>query len=154
MNRLQEIETRMKAIATELDADGADIDALETEVNELKEERKLLQEKVEKRTALLAKVNEGAGKILDIIPDNKEERKVDRTPEQVYASPEYRSAFFKTLQGKPLNEVEQREFTLVPNTAGAVVPTDTANMIFDQMTKIVLLVILIVESKQRFFDFF
>lgn len=51
-------------------------------------------------------------------------------------SPEYRSAFLKTLQGKELTEDEKRSFTLVPNTGGAAVPTETANMIFDQMTKI------------------
>lgn len=51
-------------------------------------------------------------------------------------SAEYRSAFLKYLQGKPLTDVEKREFTLVPNTAAAVVPTMTADKIFDNMTKI------------------
>ena len=59
-----------------------------------------------------------------------------RNADDPYGTPEYRSAFFKKLQGKPLTEDEEREFTLVPNTAGAVVPTETANMIFDNMTKI------------------
>ena len=59
-----------------------------------------------------------------------------RNADDPYGTPEYRSAFFKILQGKPLTEAEQREFTLVPNTGGAVVPTETANMIFDTMTKI------------------
>ena len=136
MNRLQEIELRLKAIATALDADGADIDALEKEVNALKEERAALLAKVERRKGILENIASGAGTVVDIIPKAKEERKANRTPEEIYASPEYRSAFFKTLQGKPLDEAEKREFTLVPNTAGAVVPTATANMIFDQMTKI------------------
>ena len=136
MNRLQEIEARMNAIKAELEADGADIDALEKEVKDLAEERKGLLEKIEKRNKILGDITNGAGKVIDIIPKGEEKPKEERTREDVLASPEYRSAFFKTLQGKPLTEVEQREFTLVPNTAGAVVPTETANMIFDQMTKI------------------
>ena len=136
MNRLQEIETRMKAIKAELEADGADIDALEQEVKDLTEERKLLLAKVEKRNKILGDITKGEGKVLDIIPKADGKPKEERTREDVLASPEYRSAFFKALQGKPLTDVEKREFTLVPNTAGAVVPTETANMIFDTMTKI------------------
>ena len=136
MNRLQEIETRMKAIKAELEADGADIDALEQEVKGLTEERAALQAKVEKRNKILGDITKGEGKVLDIIPKVDDKPKEERTREDVLASPEYRSAFFKSLQGKPLTDVEKREFTLVPNTAGAVVPTETANMIFDTMTKI------------------
>ena len=136
MNRLQEIETRMKAIKAELEADGADIDALEQEVKGLTEERAALQAKVEKRNKILGDITKGDGKVLDIIPKVDDKPKEERTREDVLASPEYRSAFFKSLQGKPLTDVEKREFTLVPNTAGAVVPTETANMIFDTMTKI------------------
>ena len=135
MNRLQEIEARMNAIKADLEADGADIDALEAEVKALAEERKGLLAKLEKRNKVLADITSGAGRVVDIIP-KPEERKAERTREEILASPEYRSAFFKTLQGKPLTDVEQREFTLVPNTAGATVPTATADMIFDNMTKI------------------
>lgn len=136
MNRLQEIELRMSAIKAELVVDGADIDALETEVTSLVEERKGLQDAVEKRNKVLDSIAKGEGKPINMIPLETEERKVQRTNEEIYASKEYRSAFFKTLQGKELSEVEKREFALVPNTAGAVVPVETANMIFDQMTKI------------------
>jgi len=100
----------------------------------LTEELKGLLEKVEKLNKIINNIIDGGGTVVPIIP--KDEPTVERTKEEVYASPEYRSAFLKTLQGKPLTEIEKREFTLVPNTAGAVVPTATANMIFDQMTKI------------------
>lgn len=136
MNRLKEIEARMNAIKAELEADGADIDALEKEVADLTEERKSLLEKIEKRNKVLNVIASGAGKTIDIIPKVDEKPREERTREEILASPEYRSAFFKTLQGKPLTDVEKREFTLVPNTAGAVVPTETANMIFDNMTRI------------------
>ena len=136
MSRLNEIETRMAAIKAELDSEDADINALEQEVKDLTEERAQLLADVEKRKQVLEKIAKGEGRTMDIIPKDKEERGAERTREEILSSPEYRSAFFKTLQGKPLTDVEKREFTLVPNTAGATVPTETANMIFDQMTKI------------------
>ena len=132
MNRLKEIEKRLNEIKVELEKDGADIDALEKEVKELTEERKELLDKIEKRNKIIKEITDGAGNpIPGFIP--KEDRKDEpKGPD----SPEYRRAFLKTLLGQPLTEAEKREFTLVPDTAGAVVPTQTANMIFDQMTRI------------------
>jgi HK97 family phage major capsid protein len=133
MGRLQEIEARLAAIKVELEKEDADIVALEKEVKDLKEERKGLLEKAEQRKKIIDEINAGAGAPAPNLNQPKEERKDE--PKGV-ESPEYRSAFLKTLQGKPLTDAEKREFTLVPNTAGAVVPTQTANMIFDNMTKI------------------
>lgn len=135
--RLQEIETRMKAIRAELEADGADIDALEKEVADLTEERKGLLEKVEKRNKILGDIAAGEGKVVPMIPkEDKEERTVEKTREELLASPEYRNGFLKKLQGKELTDVEKRVFNLVPGTGAAAVPQETANMIFDQMIKI------------------
>jgi HK97 family phage major capsid protein len=136
--RLTEIETRMAAIKVELEADGADIAALETEVKNLKEERKGLLEKAEQRKKIIDDINAGTGTtpLPGFIP-KPEERKDE--PKGV-DSPEYRSAFLKTLQGKPLTDAEKREFVLTPpgnaGSGAAAVPTSTANMIFDNMTKI------------------
>lgn len=71
----------------------------------------------------------------------KEERKVDMpttfNKETVRDTPEYKSAFFKRLQGKTLTEVEERAYiTSDAGVAGAVIPTETANTIFDKMVKI------------------
>jgi len=138
MNRLKEIEARLAQIKVELEKEGADIDALEQEVKTLTEERKQLLEKIEKRNKIIKDIADGAGTpVPNYLPteDRKDEPKGQ-------SSPEYRSAFLKTLLGQPLTEAEKREFTLVPptgtgaGTAAAVVPTQTYNKIFDQMTKI------------------
>jgi len=133
MNRLKEIEERLAQIKEELEKDGADIDALEKEVKELTEERKQLQEKIEKRNKIISDITGGAGNpVPNFLPKPEERKDEPKGPN----SPEYRSAFLKTLLGQPLTEAEKREFTLVPPTAAAVVPTQTYNKIFDQMTKI------------------
>jgi HK97 family phage major capsid protein len=135
MNRLKEIETRMAAIAVELEADGADVEKLIAEVKSLKEERKGILDQAEKRSNLIKEIAEGAGTPVNIIP--KEERKDEAMGVE---SKEYRSAFLKALQGKPLNDAEKREFVMTPpgnaGSGAATVPTQTANMIFDNMTKI------------------
>lgn len=132
MNRLKEIEKRLAEIKTELQKDDADIDTLEQEAQALIEERNKLLDQAEKRKKIIEDISNGAGTpVPGFIP--QEERKNE--PKGV-ESPEYRSAFLKSLLGQPLSEAEKREFTLVPDTAGAVVPTQTANMIFDQMTRI------------------
>lgn len=130
--RLKEIEKRLAEIKAELERDGADIDALEKEAQDLIAERKALLEKAEKRSKIISEITSGAGEpVPNFLP--KEERKAEPSGPD---SPVYRSAFLKSLLGKPLTEAEKREFTLVPPTAAAVVPTQTANMIFDQMLKI------------------
>lgn len=59
--------------------------------------------------------------------DDKEERNYG------IDSVEYRSAFFKTLAGVELNEVEQRAMTTNSNSAGVAVPTLTMNKIFEKI---------------------
>ena len=132
MNRLKEIEARLAQIKVELEKEGADIDALEQEVKTLTEERKQLLEKIEKRNKIIKDIADGAGTPVPNFLPTEERKDEPKGP----SSPEYRSAFLKTLLGQPLTETEKREFTLVPPTAAAVVPTQTYNKIFDQMTKI------------------
>ncbi len=137
MNRLQEIEKRLAEIKIELENDNADIDALEKEVKELTEERKAIQEKIERRKEIMANIVSGEGTIMtDFIP-NKEERKFENmTKEEIFETPEYRSAFLKKLLGKPLTEAEERAYTSADNSAGAVIPTLTASELFDKMVAI------------------
>jgi HK97 family phage major capsid protein len=132
MNRLKEIEARLAQIKVELEKEGADIDALEQEVKTLTEERKQLLEKIEKRNKIIKDIADGAGTPVPNYLPTEERKDEPKGPD----SPVYRSAFLKTLLGQPLTEAEKREFTLVPPTAAAVVPTQTYNKIFDQMTKI------------------
>lgn len=137
MDRLQEIEKRLNEIKVELENDNADIDALEKEVKELTEERKAIQEKIERRKEIMANIVSGEGTIItDFIP-NKEERKFENmTKEEILETPEYRSAFLKKLLGKPLTEAEERAYTSADNSAGAVIPTQTASELFDKMVAI------------------
>jgi HK97 family phage major capsid protein len=128
-----EIELRMSEIGTLLSSEEeVDVDALEKEVAELRSELSEI-EKRERKDKIAKDIETGKTEAIKI-----EEPVEGRNMEEmnIYESKEYRSAFLKSLQSKPLNEAEKREFTLVPNTAGAVVPTSTANMIFDNMTKI------------------
>lgn len=132
MNRLKEIEARLAQIKVELEKEGADIDALEQEVKTLTEERKQLLEKIEKRNKIIKDIADGAGTPVPNYLPTEERKDEPKGPD----SPVYRTAFLKRLLGQPLTEAEKREFTLVPPTAAAAVPTQTYNKIFDQMTKI------------------
>lgn len=61
----------------------------------------------------------------------EEERKMDE--KNILETPEYRSAFLKRLQGKPLNEAEQRAMTTAQNSVGAGIPTTTLNRIEEKL---------------------
>ena len=134
MDRLQEIEQRLSVIKTEIDSPEANLDALETEINELTEERKGVLDKVEKRKNLVnGIVNLPKENVIkEFIPES-EERNMEFTKENVLKSAEYRSAFFKTLQGKELNEAEKRAMTSAAASAGAAIPTETANVLVQKM---------------------
>lgn len=127
MDRIKEIEMRFAAIAEELEKEDADIDALEAEMNALKEERAALTEKAEKRAELLKEVETKAAPIAEL---NEEIRKEEPNV-NIYETAEYRSAFYKKLQGKELNEAEQRAMTT--SGGGGVIPTQTANEIVSKI---------------------
>lgn len=131
MSRLTEIEERMAAIAAEAEQDGSDLDALETEVRALKEERKGILDAAEKRKALLADITDGkAGTVVrEFTAEKKEERTYGAD------SPEYRSAFLKTMLDKDLTDVEQRAYTHTTANTGAVMPTTMLNQIWDLVSQ-------------------
>lgn len=132
MDRLKEIEKRLAEIKAELEKDGVDIDALEEETKNLIAERQELLDKIEKRNKIIKEITDGAGNPIPGFIPTEERKDEPKGPD----SPVYRTAFLKRLLGQPLTEAEKREFTLVPTTAAAAVPTQTYNKIFDQMTKI------------------
>lgn len=129
--RLQEIEQRKLEIRQMLEDDTKelDFDALETELRSLEEEKK----EIEKRISIATSI--AAGKE-DVKKIEKEERKMDFTRENVFETPEYRNAFFKKLLGKPLTDIEERAYTTAADSAGAAIPTQTANMLFNKMVAI------------------
>lgn len=125
--KLEEIEKRMSAINQEIDVDGADLDALEKEASELTEKRKVIKQKVEERKA---KINEVVN-AENVTVITKFEEETNMRAELDRGSKEYRSAFLKNLRQVDMNEVEQRAFTTVTGSAGAVIPTQTVNNIIE-----------------------
>ena len=125
--RLKEIDDRKLEIRQALESDTeADLDAVEKELSELEAEAKELRSKKE----IAEKIQ--AGKV--------ETRKIEepevKSMDNVFETKEYRSAFFKKLLGKPLSEVEERAYTSADNSAYAVIPVETANMIFEKMKQV------------------
>ena len=131
-DRMTQIEQRLAAIRGEVEQEGADLTALNTEVNQLLEERRQLTDSAEARSALLSKL--GAGTIgtpvPTLTPSMPEQRQATA---YTSASPEYRSAWLQRLRNVDLTETEQRAFTTVTDSAGAVIPTDTANSILTKV---------------------
>lgn len=140
-DRLSQIEARLSQIRTEMDQDGADLEALNNEVDNLIAERGQLQQGVETRAALLRKIGSGAvGNPLPgmQLPGDPEQRSETYTLD----SPEYRTAWIKSLRNNayvgtvdPLTDAEQRAFTTVAGSAGAAIPTQTANTILEKVTQ-------------------
>ena len=123
-DRLAEIEARLAAIPTELEKEGADLDALEQEVRSLKDERKQLTDAAERRDAILREVGSGVSgqvtRTFQVPPKEQRTFGVD--------TPEYRSAWLKNLQGKPLDAEERAAVT-----ASAAIPTQTMNRIIHRL---------------------
>ena len=140
-DRLSQIEARLSQIRTEMDQDGADLEALSNEVDTLLAERGQLKQGAETRAALLRKIGTGAvGNPLPgmQLPGDPEQRSETYTLD----SPEYRTAWIKSLRNNayvgtvdPLTDAEQRAFTTVAGSAGAAIPTQTANTILEKVTQ-------------------
>lgn len=108
------------------DDNNADMDALEKELRELNEE----DEKLEKRQAIERMLNDGT-----VTPAPVGENPVARA-----AAPDteklYRSAWLKTLQGKPLTDDEKRAYSTAANSALPIIPETTANQIIKKMYEV------------------
>lgn len=140
-DRLSQIEARLSQIRTEMDQEGADLEALSNEVDNLIAERGQLKQGAETRAALLRKIGTGAvGNPLPgmQLPGDPEQRSETYTLD----SPEYRTAWIKSLRNNayvgtvdPLTDAEQRAFTTVAGSAGAAIPTQTANTILEKVTQ-------------------
>lgn len=131
MNRLKEIEERLSAIKAELNNDGADLDALESEITTLKEERKTILANAEKRKSMINEIVNLPGS--EVVVDFAEERSKAGVQSLGPASPEYRNAFLKRLQGNDLSEIEQRALTSVVGSVGGAIPTQTQDEILKKL---------------------
>ena len=122
-DRLAQIEARLAAIPAELEQEGADLDALKNEVTDLKAERKRITEAAEKRRQILSEIGAGAGRTVRTF-DKSEPQQRTFTPDRE----EYRTAWLKNLQGKPLDAEERAAVT-----ATAAIPTQTMDRIVATM---------------------
>lgn len=130
-NRLAEIEQRLSAIRTEFDTEGADLDALDQEVQQLTEERTRLLREAERRCNLLNSIGDGSeGREARGFPSLDSSTNVPADP---YSAPEYRRAWLNQLRGVELSATEQRAFTTAAESAGAVIPAQTANQILTKV---------------------
>jgi len=126
MPRIKEIERRLLEIRSAMNEEGADINALNEEADVLLEERRVLME-AETRRSTLDKIARGAGGEGSPVIPEEEKRGYDAS------SAEYRAAFLNSIREIPLSETEKRAFTSVAGSAGAVIPTQTANEIIKKM---------------------
>ena len=126
---IEDMQTRAAEIGKEIDSNAeADVEALNIELRGIKEAKENVETRSEvKRTLSLF---EGS----DMRP-----QRGSFDAETVLDSEEYRTAFFKTMLGQRLNDVEQRAFNLAIETradayntssnSAAVLPTHTFNEI-------------------------
>lgn len=132
---IEEIETRASEIKLMVETDPeADISVLSVEVDGLKQAKENKEAKVdeqEERSRLSSILNFNPITGTSV---NKGEK--ETMNENVIATPEYRSAFLKTMLGRELNKDEQRAMNQMQmeqraaNTSGdvgAVLPTETLN---------------------------
>jgi len=131
---VKEMEERAQAINSSIDNDpNADIEAFNIELRGIKEAR----ENAELRSdAAAAGLNLVTGRNL------KGEEKKTFEGDDVVATPEYRSAFYKTLMGRKLNDNEQAAFKAVTeqranaftasSDVAAAIPTQTLNQVISK----------------------
>lgn len=128
-SRLEEINKRMAEIKDELDNENSDIEALANEVEELESEKKSIENSAEKRMKTLEKIVRNSSKVVE---EGKEEEKMEE--KNVFETAEYRSAFFKKLQKKELNEKEERAYAQAG--VNGVLPVETADEIIKKLSQV------------------
>lgn len=123
----EQLIERRNAIAEELDAPEADLDALEAEVRAINEELEARKNNEAKKAEVREAIANGTQPV-EKIKEFKEVTKMEErifTPETV----EYRDAYMKNLQGKPMS-IEERTAL---SGASYVIPTETLNKIYGKL---------------------
>lgn len=133
---LEQITERL----SQLDEEVRGAQAVETVTALAKEKQELLDRKaelteLETRKADAMKIQAKAVEVRTL-EVKTEERKMNfegMTPEEVRGTEEYRSAFLKGLQGKPLNDMEKRANEIAVTNVAGVIPTMTQQTIFTKL---------------------
>ncbi len=124
-----EIQTELKSLSDKLSGEEEvseeELTQIEERVNQLEAEKKSIQESAEKRDATLKMViNCEKSTTLESAEERKEEN----------MNAEYRTAYFKKLQGKELTEAEERAFAAAG--ASGVIPVETHDEVIKKITKL------------------
>lgn len=132
LKRLNEINQRKIELRKMLESDKEiNFDEINKELEELDKEAK----KIEERQKILNKISIGEINPVEIEKPAPQERSFEKMEKrEIYKTPEYRTAFLKTLQGKTLTEMEKRAYD--STGAAGVIPETTANFLFDKMVQI------------------
>ena len=124
LKRLKEIEARKAEIRASLQNDKeVDLESLKAELESLTAEKR----EIEQRQEIAESIQAGKIDVRKIAGGEDDANKLDES------SKEFRSAFYKSLQGKDLTEMEKRALTYTTSTAGAVIPTQTLNKIIEKL---------------------
>ena len=108
-----------------LDELSDDLDELEQLIEDIEGRKAAINAKAQKRAALIQKIAGGeVGKVVRTFENNKEDKKMFGTETK-----EYRNAWLKNLQGKPLDSEER---TALAN-GSYVIPQETVNKIYGAM---------------------
>lgn len=133
---MTEVDERLAALDVEV-REAVEVDAVEKATEEKKQllERKAVLADLEQRKQ--DAINITAGKVdLPVTETRKEEKNMDfakMSPEEIRGTDEYRSAFLKGLQGKPLNDMEKRANEMASTDVAGVIPTMTQEKIFNKL---------------------
>lgn len=132
--RRAEIAARKAEIRKLIEGDTENklnMDDLEKELRELNEE----DEKLEKRQAIERMLNGGAAPASPAGLSNPVARSANQ-PAPESTEKLYRSAWLKTLQGKPLTDDEKRAYSTAANSGLPIIPETTANQIIKKMYEV------------------
>ncbi len=133
-SELEELRSRKEAIKKKALEHRSTITTAEQKQYRAEAE-KIKQQIAEKETRLAElraqteKIKEGENNMNNEILHFKEG--MERS--DIFATAEYRSAYFKKMQGKDLSDAEKRSITSAVNSGGAAIPTKTMETILGQL---------------------
>ena len=122
--RIAEINARKAELRKLLETDtAADLDAIETELRDLDTE----MQGIERRRTIASGISAGTvtgTPVANPVAGQRGSQDPVFTRENVLSSPEYRSAWAKTLMRRSLSEIEQRALDTAMTTTATVCRTD------------------------------
>ncbi len=134
----KELDEKKKELRQRLEkANEEELVEIRKEIEALKDVEIVEEVQIDERNLLKGAIEDLESRNANISNSNvikkpvKEERKVEET--NIFETEEYRSAFLKKLQGRKLNEKEERAMTTAAASGGAAIPTTTLNRIEEML---------------------